>query len=147
MVKWSSNHIVLIAAFFVSAFVGVLTTNALCDLGLIEYAPNLAHNHSAEPGHSKTEHQDTHGHRHHQDGSTSEDPCCNDLASQLNSSLFTKIIKHQVIGAKYFLIGNISTSSKLRLEFQSNYIIYHEYDVPPPLGGFSIRVLIQSFLT
>ena len=154
MIKWSSKHIVFLAAFFFTAFVGVFTTNVLCDLEIIEYAPNLAHHNKGDNENSKTKHQDGHEHghgqdraSHHQDDSNSEDPCCDDVTSQLEASLYSKIVKDQVFDAKYFLIGSISLSNKIFTHYQSNSIIYHEYDDPPPLGGFSIRVLIQSFLS
>jgi hypothetical protein len=156
MIKWSNKHIVLVAIFFFTAFVGVFTTNALCDLEIIEYAPNLAHSHANKSGNSH--HQDSHTQDHHTSdndhhasdsdnhNSDSDDPCCEDVASQLEASLFTKIIKNQNIEAKYFLIGENILSSILIFAYQPVHTIYHEYDDPPPLNGFGIRILVQSFL-
>jgi len=147
MIYWSSKHIALVAIFFFTAFAGVLTANALCDLEIIEYAPNLSHNHSSE---SDTDHHNEQSHSHHShnsdSGSNEEDPCCDDATSQFEASLFSKIIKKQISGVKYFLLGGISVSRIILSLYQSAHIIYHEYDTPPPLGGFNIRVLIQSFL-
>ncbi len=148
MINWSSKHIALIAVFFFTAFVGVFTTNALCDLEIIEYAPNLAHNHAEEVAgdHHNDKKSTTHSHNSNDSSSTEDDPCCDDITSQLESSLFSKIIKKQVSVAKYFLLGSVSVLNNLVSLYQSTNIIYHEYDTPPPLGGSTIRVLIQSFL-
>ncbi len=146
MINWSSKHIALIAIFFFTAFAGVFTTNALCDLEIIEYAPNLVHNHSNELGDDHDEKEDGHHSHKSQSSSNEDDPCCDDVTSQLESSLFSKIIKKQIATAKYFLLRGVSISSNLISLYQSTNIIYHEYDTPPPLSGSTIRVLIQSFL-
>lgn len=147
MINWSTKHITLITIFFFTAYVGVFTTNALCDLEIIEYAPNLAHNHTSDSkndqhqgGHSHAEH----AHDSHSD-SSQEDTCCDDVTSQLESALFSKILKNQTVEAKYFLVRRITLTSKL-VSFFQNHILYHEYDDPPPITGFDIRVLVQSFL-
>jgi len=148
MINWSSRHIAYFAIFFFTAFVAVFATKALCDLEIIEYAPNLAHSHAIES--NDVSNKDEHDHSHHHADSTSDadqdDPCCDDVTSQLESSLYNKIIKNSRVSVKYFLQGEISISSKIVSLYQSIKIIYHEYDTPPPLDGFSIRVLIQSFL-
>ncbi len=137
-----------IAIFFFAAFVGVFTANALCDLEIMEYAPNLVHEHSNESG--SNHHNNENNHHQHFPNSSSEtnqeDSCCDNIASQLEASLFSKIIKNTVVGAKYFLCGNISISSQLVSFYKTANIIYHEYDTPPPLTGVNLRILIQSFL-
>jgi len=148
MINWSSKHIALIAVFFITAFVAVFTTNALCDLEIIEYAPNLAHNHAEEASgdHHNDKESTSHSHSSHNSSSAEDDSCCDDVTSQLESSLFSKIIKKQVSVAKYFLLGSVSILNNLVSLYQSINIIYHEYDTPPPLSGSTIRVFIQSFL-
>lgn len=154
MIKRSNKHIAFIAIFFFTAFIAVFITNALCDLEIIEYAPNLTHKHASKS--EDVSHEDDHDHDHHDHheknsgdhdtNSDSDDPCCEDITNQLESSLFSKIVKNQIDDAKYFLLKDNILSTKLVSMYQFTKIIYHEYDHPPPLDGFSIRVLMQSFL-
>lgn len=151
MIRLSNKHIALIASLFIAIFMGALTITTLCDLEIIDYASNLPHHHektnvtTAKDHHGKHEH-DNQSHVGEHDQSSETDECCDDVATSLESSLFSGIVKSYVPAAKFFLAGIIELKPQIISQYQTEDIIYHEYDDPPPLNGFKLRVEIQSFL-
>lgn len=160
MISWSSKHNAFITFLFIAFFMGALTITALCDLEIIDYSSNLSHHHE-EPAISNVDYpqfEQNHVHSHGDHGASQgqtpnnhhsgndEDECCDDAASILASSLFSSIVEFTVPVAKFFLAGIIEFKPQISSQYQSDNIIYHEYDDPPPLNGFKLRVEIQSFL-
>jgi len=158
MINWGSKHIAFLSGLFIALFMGALTIGTLCDLEIIDYASNLSHNHEKpENGNPEIHHlkqkkyynHDNHGanqeqsnHHHKED----DDECCDDASTILASSLFSGIVKYDVPAVKYFFVGLIEFKPQITTQYQSDNVIYHEYDDPPPLNGFKLRVEIQSFL-
>ena len=157
MISWSSKHIALITILFLATFIGAFTINALCDLEIIEYASNISHNHeklttaTTEDHHNGNKHGHDHAvnHQSHADNhnnSGDADECCDDAADILETSLFTSLLKYYTPAAKYFLTGFIGLKFLVTSENHADHIVYHEYDDPPPMDGFDLRIVIQSFL-
>jgi len=156
MISWSNKHITILASLFIAIFVGALTINILCDLEIIDYAASISHKHE-EPEKAAT--FDSHPQSNHDHGSNHDhitndshqsdnkaDECCDDVAESLTSSLFYSLVKHVVPADSYFIAGIIEFKPQVIPQYLSENIIYHEYDDPPPLNGFELRVEIQSFL-
>ena len=123
-----------------------MKTSTLCDLEVINYDSSgrhthdaTSHNHTKTNGHQKADG----GHQHHTD---EDEPCCNDIYAQFEQALFLKLLKRKVFHAKYVLLYIFKYISFNLTRYQSIHNVYHEYDNPPPLSGFAIRVYIQSFL-
>ena len=147
----SAKHIARLSFMFLTIFVGAFTINALCDLEIIDYASNLGHQHD-EHDKGRSDHHDTmasshqHGADHHHDTESEDDPCCDEKAASLEASLFFNYSASTIPSIKYFLLKTIDYTLKSMVQYNQVNIIYHEYDDPPPLEGFSLRVVIQSFL-
>jgi hypothetical protein len=150
----NGKNIALLSIMFLAVFAGALTTSALCDLKIIDYAANLSHQHDDVHEHSNPHQHDIktgehstndHGAGHH-GGQPDSEACCKEIATSLDSSLFYYSFHSTVPIVKYFLVKTIDFNHKIILNYKQLNIIYHEYDNPPPLEGFSLRVVIQSFL-
>jgi len=151
MIAWSSKHINLIVSLFLASFLGAFTTNALCDLEVIEYASTLSHSYeklnvTTIGGHDDDLDPDYQQSSNNTHTSTDADECCDDAAGIFESSLFSGWVKFQLPLAKFYLAGIIEFIGNIIPLNYFDHIKYHEYDDPPQLNGFGLRVVIQSFL-
>lgn len=145
-------HKQYIVALLLSGFSSVFVCDFLCDVGVISWArfnshavitdhPKEAHHHHDSP--TDHHHDDTHDHNK----SHEQDDCCQDVVNQIYASLIKFELKQSTLQAPlycymyeaYTVYGKPNTYSQRLLSF-----LYT--NLPPPVGGFHIRVLIQSFL-
>ncbi|GEM_PF-2700436 len=148
------KNIVHLSAAFLLVFSGAFAVSALCDLGVIDYAANLTHQHDEEHRHDADHHhgEAASGHTGHHDtahqhnGGHEDEACCEEIAGSLESGLFFYQLISPVPAVKYFLLQTIDFGTQSSPRYTQRNVIYHEYDDPPPLDGFRLRVVIQSFL-
>jgi hypothetical protein len=142
---------------FLAAFIGAFTINSLCDFEVIKYSSNIPHIHerfdeyTAEDHHSRNSHGQDHAvsHQSHSDthdNSGDLEECCDEAAYMFGTSLFAGLLKLYAPAAKYFLTGINGYQVLVTPVSDTNYLVYHEYDDPPPMDGFDLRIVIQSLL-
>jgi hypothetical protein len=153
------KHISLIIGLFLASFLGALTLSTLCELEIVKFASADSHVHSELNQNANYGRQ--HALDHHDDSGSDQkrstdknqtqdsanDECCSEVASTLESSLFSDVSEIKVPLATFFLAGIIETADFVVPLYHFNNSLFHEYDDPPPLNGFKLRVVIQSFLT
>ena len=135
------------------SIMGVVAITTLCDLGVIVYSSDHKHETVGENHHDSEHHHGEHNDNHKKwisvegDHNSSEnDECCDDAAALFASALYSSIVKYDAPIAKYFLVGLIEYKPYTNYNYVSESVVYHEYDDPPPIKGFQVRVQIQSFL-
>ena len=146
------KHIAWVPVIMLLVFASAFTTNALCDLEVIDYASNLTHQHNNGHGHQEDHHHgEATGHNghhgdNHQHGQAAEETCCEEISGNLEAGLFFSHFAVSLPAVKYFLLKTINFGAKLLISYKQLNIIYYQYEDPPPLEGFGLRVVIQSFL-
>jgi hypothetical protein len=153
------KHISLVSGFFLASFLGALTLSALCELEIIKFADASINHHEELSQNSMRDLRHGADHNDHTNAENSQssdknqtqnsagDECCSEVASTLESSLFSDVSKVKIPQAKFFVAGIIETADFVAPLYHFKNSIFHEYDDPPPLNGFKLRVAIQSFLT
>ena len=149
-----------IALSLVLSFSGMFVCDALCDLGIIEFAivhdhsqesaDDPIHNHDADHHHSNMfDHDDHHnpssGHDHE---SSEEGECCEDLTSPF----FDQLVKHQKQSFEFDKVEKITLIDHYdgyeAFIYNSRKVdnLFFYSNLPPPLPGDQIRIRFQSFL-
>jgi hypothetical protein len=153
------KHISLVSGFFLASFLGALTLSALCELEIVKFAGTDIDHHEElsqnligdiQQGTDHNSHADAENFRSSNKNKTQNsagDECCSEEAGTLESSLFSDVSKIKIPPAKFFVAGIIETAVFAVPIYHFKNSIFHEYDDPPPLNGFKLRVVIQSFLT
>ena len=150
IIKTSYNHIKGTTLLLV--FIGANIIGLLCDLDYINYKfhaeePNIQVTTNDSSHGASHEHSNPHDHStSHDHDDNNEDGCCEDMSSQLLSSLMSSQKQDISLGANYFLSKIIITSELVNLVRASSNPYFHEFDDPPPLSGHHIRIYHQSFL-
>ncbi|MEQ9217959.1 MAG: hypothetical protein RLO17_07955 [Cyclobacteriaceae bacterium] len=148
------------------ALSGVFICNALCDLGILDIrmysghkavdlhsqGSNHGHDHLGDDGdhhndlHPKPLHQDKHNHSNHQHGDKEE--CCEEETSRLLASLVNSELPSFQIEKVPVLLQVVVLSQDFT-SFSSNKkpnVYSLNSSLSPPLSGYDVRILYQSFL-
>ncbi|MEQ8339335.1 MAG: hypothetical protein RIA62_18380 [Cyclobacteriaceae bacterium] len=149
------------------ALSGVFICNALCDLSILDIrmysgqnkavdlhsqGSNHGHDHLGDDGdhhddlHSKTLHQDKHNHSNHQHGDKEE--CCEEETSRLLASLVNSELPSFQMEKVPVLLQVVALAQEFT-SFTSNkkHNVYSlNSSLSPPLSGYDVRILYQSFL-
>ena len=149
--------LLVFASLFVCAF--------LCDFDIYSFSQKIAdsdkkhldhqqsinegHNHSShEHDHHSKDHLGTSSHEHHSDTEgQSPEECCDDLRFSVFSSLIKQNSENLLANGNFYVL--YTTHFPI---YEFNYVtrfgknILLRYVLPPPIGGFDLRILLQSFL-
>ena len=149
------------------ALSGVFICNALCDLSILDirmysgqnkavdlhsHGSNHGQDHLGDDGdhhndlHPKPLHQDKHNHSNHQHGDKEE--CCEEETSRLLASLVNSELPSFQIEKVPVLLQVVVLSQDFT-SFSSNKkpnVYSLNSSLSPPLSGYDVRILYQSFL-
>ena len=148
------------------ALSGVFICNALCDLDILDirmysghkavdlhsHGSNHGHDHLGDDGdhhndlHPKPLHQDKHNHSNHQYGDKEE--CCEEETSRLLASLVNSELPSFQMEKVPVLLQVVALAQEFT-SFTSNkkHNVYSlNSSLSPPLSGYDVRILYQSFL-
>ncbi len=149
------QHKSYLAALFLTGFISVFACDFLCDNGLI-FQAHQSHNftNSDSHGHGVTtashDHHETSGHDHgtqsHEHKDTDKDDCCDDMVNSIYASLIKQSSEKSISLTVASLFFQHTVFELRPLYFYKKFTSFQATDLPPPLGGFGIRVRIQSFL-
>jgi len=153
-----------IAAGLLVAFLSVFLCSFLCDFNIVSIRGHQAietlavqkhshghedHNHQHDNASSSNHHEHgntTHGDHHGQD-SQSTDDCCEELTNAIYSSLINQKTQISAVNAKFSPLSILSLPAFIQnttTRIRKDILLY--YNLPPPLKGIDVRILIQSFL-
>ncbi len=146
-----NQHKSTIVGLFLAGFISVFVCDFLCDNGLIFQAHHshsaASHTHgtaTASHDHQAPDHD--HGTQSHEHKDTDKDDCCNDMVNSIYASLIKQNSEKPISLAVASLFFQHTVFELRPLYFYKRFISFQATDLPPPLGGFGIRVRIQSFL-
>ena len=140
-----------IVALLLTGFISVFVCDFLCDVGVISWE-HLNSSSVKTDHHHRTEahnHHDSHHHHdeHDHDQDDEEDDCCNDMVNQVYASLIKPEIKQSTFQPLvYHLLYQTYTVAFEPRGFSQKHLFFFYTNLPPPVSGFQIRVIIQSFL-
>lgn len=151
MMRKLNQHKSTIVGLFLTGFISVFVCDFLCDNGLIFQAHHshsaASHTHgtaTASHDHQAPDHD--HGTQSHEHKDTDKDDCCDDMVNSIYASLIKQNSEKSISLAVASLFFQHTVFELRPLYFYKRFISFQATDLPPPLGGFGIRVWIQSFL-
>jgi len=138
-----------IAIISLSVFVSALAIRVLCDNG-IDVLGNLVKHGKDYTFHSKVHSSDHTGDHHvsmedHNQQDANE-ACCDELGSQLSQAIFHKGYEGAVSQHQLFLYRLSKYQSIITWPISDIKLCLKKIEHPPPLSGFFLRKVLESFL-
>ncbi|KYG79294.1 hypothetical protein AWW67_13025 [Roseivirga seohaensis] len=153
MMRKLNQHKSTIVGLFLTGFISVFVCDFLCDIGLIfpkHYNVSEValsdHHANRESQQEDSGHDHDHGTQSHEHKDTDKDDCCDDMVNSIYASLIKRSAEKAISFSVAFLFVQHPVFELRPLYFYKRFISFQATDLPPPLGGFGIRVRIQSFL-
>ncbi|MFY0654357.1 MAG: hypothetical protein JXQ96_20135 [Cyclobacteriaceae bacterium] len=163
MINSLNKRNAMLATCLLAAFAGLFICAFSCDFDIYSFNRQIGTNEAAEHHQSNdSDHHHDHNHHHHSsqnnhaDHSTDHheknngdnpDECCDDLRQSVFETLIKNDIQKQILSGNFIVLYITSIPDYnfgLTKRLDKNHIL--RCNLPPPIRGFDIRILIQSFL-
>jgi hypothetical protein len=136
MIKKLHRYKSQIAIILIAAISSVFLCDYLCNINIISINTN---------GYNKANDHNPLG-ASHQDHNQSSENGCEDLTGNLYNNLMKYKVEPTVIAAKHVLYAIVLPVLEFNFDTQLTKETSVYFNLPPPLKGSEVRVLIQSFL-
>lgn len=136
-----------IVALLLTGFLGVFMCDALCDLGVISMGNYLVT--VQEVDHHQTndhDHDADSDHRHVGNNESDEDECCDEEVSNFYASLIKYELKQNSVQIAVFCLPYQVFELGFQEKVNQKKLSFFYANLPPPIGGYLIRIFFQSFL-